>query len=296
MSSQTPVQNSLNFGYACINNSIRKDGIFTGRTCRIKNFSLARVSELIEKNTADLFNILKWNEENRIRLFRVSSDLFPFYDHPDLRYSIDDLPHREEIYHNFRLCKELALKSGQRLTMHPGPYTNLSSPNDDVRKKARLTLAMHRDIMQLLESRDPVINIHVGGNFSKERAQTFCKEVEILPLSIRNMLTVENDDKPNGYSVNRLWENIWYWTGVPILIDLHHHKFCNDGRTMKEDYYTAMSTWNGRKPKIHYSESDPNKRAQAHSYLVEGPIPDFVEGDVMIESKGKELSCLAIMG
>ena len=278
----------MNLGYACINNSLRQKGVFTNRTCRLKNFSLQRVSELIKQNSADLVKILQWNELNNIHLFRVSSDILPFADHPELKYSIDDLPHKEEIYHNFNQCKELAHKTDQRLTMHPGPYTSLSSPNEQIRQKARLTLAMHRDILQLLGSKDPVINIHIGGNASAERSATFCREVERLPLSVRNMLTVENDDKPNGYSVKKLWEKIWYFTGTPIVMDFHHWKFCHEEQSMEQDYYTALGTWGERKPKTHYSESAEGKRPQAHSYYIEGPLPDFLDVDCMIECKGKE--------
>ena len=58
----------------------------------------------------------------------------------------------------------------------------------------------------------------------------------------------------------------------------------------------AFESWRGfvEIPKIHYSESKPNARPQAHSDYIQEPIPNLgdVEYDVMIEAKAKDLALL----
>lgn len=69
-------------GYACINTQLRKKNIFCSRTCRIetiKKKGIAYLKELCWKNLEDLEKILHWNKENGIKLFRISSELFPFF-------------------------------------------------------------------------------------------------------------------------------------------------------------------------------------------------------------------------
>ena len=81
----------MKLGYACINSTLQAaEGITTNRGMRQKTFNekgLDYVSELALQNCKDLVNIVKWNEKMDIKLFRMSSDIFPwmtFYDFTDL--------------------------------------------------------------------------------------------------------------------------------------------------------------------------------------------------------------------
>ena len=81
----------MKLGYACINSTLQAaGGITTNRGMRQKTFNekgLDYVSELALQNCRDLVTIIKWNEEMGIKLFRMSSDLFPwatFYDFEEL--------------------------------------------------------------------------------------------------------------------------------------------------------------------------------------------------------------------
>ena len=71
----------MKIGYACINTILKAGGITTNRGMRQKTFNekgLDYVSELALQNCRDLVNIVKWNEEMGIKLFRMSSDIFPW--------------------------------------------------------------------------------------------------------------------------------------------------------------------------------------------------------------------------
>ena len=65
-------------GYACINMGLRSEDIFTNRTLRkatLLDKGYEYLSELIIANLEDLKLVLKWNEENDHRFFRISSEI-----------------------------------------------------------------------------------------------------------------------------------------------------------------------------------------------------------------------------
>ena len=93
----------MNLGYACINTALKSGGIFTNRTMRRKTFEskgLDYVSELALQNVKDLETHIHWNHEFGIKLFRLSSQIFPWME----EYNWEDLKDWDEI-------KSLMLKS-----------------------------------------------------------------------------------------------------------------------------------------------------------------------------------------
>lgn len=290
-----------NIGYACQNLSIN-DGkknsqkILTDRTCRLANFSIGNVSELILKNSEDLVKIMLWNAANQIKFFRVSSNIFPFYDHCDLAYSIQDLSSASAVSANFSEAGKIAKENGIRLSCHPGPYTCLASPMQDIADKAIKTIEMHHVMGKMLDSKDFCINFHVGGVYdSKEgAADRFCENFSRLPQEIQDQVTIENDDKESMWSITDLHEKIHKRCGVKLVLDIHHHKFRSD-ESLADAAKIAFSTWKTGTPKVHYSESAEKKRPQAHSDFVENCIPELcgdVYYDVMIEAKQKDKALL----
>ena len=66
----------IRLGYACINMYLnsKKNKITTNRSMIKKTFlskGLPYASELALKNSKDLIKILKWNEDNDLKLFRM---------------------------------------------------------------------------------------------------------------------------------------------------------------------------------------------------------------------------------
>ena len=293
-------------GYACQNLSLAqtrkpKDRLFTDRTLRMDRFSLERVGELGTRNAADLLPILQWNVANGIRFFRIGSGMFPFMDHPELGYSVDALrtEHADAIRAHLKGAGEYAKAHGLRLSCHPGPYTCLASPDHDTADKSIKCLEMHSLIADLLGYGDEfAINIHVGGTYGDKvsAAKRFVDRFNTLSPRIRGRLTVENDDKASMWSMSDLHEILWSRCPVKLVLDIHHHRFCNR-ETLRQAADMAFSTWEGfcEIPKVHYSESKPGPRPQAHSDYVRGEIPalsDTVQYDVMLEAKCKDLALL----
>ena len=288
-------------GYACKNMSItQREKVLTDRTCRMDKFSITRANELALKNSADLLRILQWNYENNIQFFRIGSGIFPFIDHPDLQYKLADLPDAVAIQLNLQTAGAFAKRKLTRLSCHPGPYTCLASPNPKTVEKSLLGLQMHSTLADLLGyGEEFAINIHVGGVYEDKAAtaKRFVQVYQQLTPLLQRRLTLENDDKASMWSIQELYDLVHKHCGVKLVLDIHHHKFCEGGNTLETAAQLAFSTWAGFSeiPKIHYSESRPNSRPQAHSDYLKESIPvlcNDTEYDVMIEAKSKDLALI----
>ena len=276
----------------------KKDQITASRTLRMSGFSLDRVGQLALQNSKDLVKIMEWNRDNEIKMFRVSSEIFPFMDHPELGYSLRDLSreHHTDIVSELVEAGSIAREAGIRLSCHPGPYTCLASPNSAIVVKSMRSLEMHQLIGSLLgQDHDFNINIHVGGVYEDKQAtaERFCENFKRLNPALKMQLTLENDDKQSMWSPKELYDMIYSKCGVRLVYDYHHHRFCSN-ETVDEAVDMMFSTWSeDQVPKIHYSESAPGKRPQAHSDYIEGPLPEFNTDrmyDVMLETKAKDLA------
>ena len=295
----------MKLGYACINSTLQAaGGITTNRGMRQKTFNergLPYVSELALQNVKDLENIVRWNWEMGIRLFRMSSDIFPWMTF----YEFEQLPDYPMIDVYLKNIGALAKQYGQRLTFHPSHFNALGSPNPIVVEKAIKELNKHGEIMDIMGLSNTVynkINIHVGGAYGDKKAtlNRWCDNFNKLNDSTKSRLTIENDDKANMYSVGELYWGIHKVVGIPIVFDYYHHKFCTGGLSEQEALNVAISTWpKDIPPCCHYSESrrkehlDESIRAQAHSDLISGIIESYgLDIDVVVEAKHKELAVL----
>jgi len=298
----------VRYGYCCINlslaESLGKAAPTTNRTMIKKTFDqkgLNWASNLALQNCQDIMPILKWNLENRIYLFRLSSSIFPWAS----EYKISDLKDISKIKAALKDAGDFAIENGIRITSHPGPYNKLCSDKESVVLNTIRDLEIHGetfDLMGLDQNHNAKINIHLGGAYGEKdlAISRFISNFWRLPDSVRTRLTVENDDRESLYSTRELVELLHPKTGIPIVHDQHHHTFCDGGLTQKEAMTLASQTWvDGIRQVIHYSESrsvefgDSKIKPQAHSDFIRNRIEDFgLNVDVMIESKMKDLSLL----
>ena len=291
----------MNLGYACINLTLSntKPRITTNRGMVKKTFiekGLAYAGDLALQNVKDLLIILKWNQSKGINFFRVSSDLFPWASH----YNLKTLPQFTEIKKHLWNIGIYAKENKMRLTFHPGPFNVLTSPKESVVDNTLKDLEIHGQICDLLNlSQSPFnkINIHCNGVYGNKKSamDRFCSNFKLLSDSVQKRLTLENDDKESMYSVRDLMY-IHEKIHIPIVFDYHHHKFCNGNLTEREALELAISTWpKSIKPVVHYSESkslhinDKKIKDQAHSdYIKKLPNTYGHDLDIMVEAKAKE--------
>ena len=295
----------MNLGYACINMTLgsQKPRVTTNRSMIKRTFlekGIEYAGELGLQNAKDLFTILQWNNRKGIKVFRVSSDMFPWAS----EYGIENSPYYKRIETVLRACGNFATTNGIRITSHPGPFNVLVSPREHVVENTIKDLEIHGKIFDMMGlSRTPYnkLNIHCNGVYGDKISamDRFCKNFEKLSPAVQGRLTVENDDKASMYSVKDLMY-IHERIGIPIVFDYHHHLFNTGDLSEQEALELAISTWpNDIKPIVHYSESkalheeNSKLKPQAHSdYINELPNLYGNDVDVMVEAKAKELSIL----
>jgi UV DNA damage endonuclease len=286
----------MNLGYACINLSLGKK-VTTNRTMIKKTFidkGLDYVSDLVLLNVADLERIIDWNDANDIKLYRMSSDMFPWA----TEYNFEELKDWKEISIILKRCGDKAKQYNQRLSFHPGPFNVLTSPKESVVLNTIADLEVHGRIMDAIGlSQTPYnkINIHCNGVYGDKKSamDRFIANFGRLSKSVQNRLTVENDDKASMYSVKDLMY-IHEKTGIPIVFDYHHHKFCTGDLTEEQALRLAVSTWpEGIVAAVHYSESADGRKPQAHSdYIFERIDTYGIDVAIMVEAKKKDLTIL----
>lgn len=69
----------MRIGYASLTTGVRETNF---RTCILKNASSENLLAIIEDNLHSLENIIDYNIQNGIKLFRISSGIIPFGSSP----------------------------------------------------------------------------------------------------------------------------------------------------------------------------------------------------------------------
>jgi UV DNA damage endonuclease len=261
---------------------------------------LPYVSTLARRNLADLYELLAWNRDHGIRLYRCTSSLVPW----NSQFERTELPEYDEIRRLARRCGDLITDAEMRLTFHPDYWCKPASDSPETRERARRAIEYHADRFDLLGL--PVspyygITVHIGATYGdiEATAERFGAFFDGLSEAAQARLTVENDDKASLWSVPELVDRISEPTGVPVVFDYHHHSFTDRGYTYREAFELAATTWSDVRPMTHYSEParlrDPTARPQAHAEFV-ADLPAWLraDADVMIEADGKERAVLRL--
>lgn len=283
----------MKIGYPCINRSI---GCTSAKTFRLGSYSEQRLIETVSANLDCLGKILKYNLENRLLFFRITSDLVPFASHTVNRFDWQS---------HFRAeFKELGCFIKQhdfRISMHPDQFVLINSPNKEVQESSLRELKYHAEVLDLLGLDSTAkIQIHVGGVYADKTAsiQRFVSRYSHLPDSIRKRLVIENDDRLFSVKDCLL---VYRLTGIPVLFDSFHHEVNNSGESSSEAFKLTASTWEARDgvPMVDYSSQAPGAKKGKHVESIE-PLhfKSFIEAtagydfDVMLEIKDKEKSAL----
>lgn len=299
MSIPKPIQ----LGLCCINTELRaeKPPVFCSRKMiirTIKEKGLDVLKEKILQNLSDAITMIRWNEENGIRVLRLSSELFPHKSNQQIEDYSFDFAHD--------LLKKVgdeAKKYNHRITFHPGQYNVVGTPTQAAFQQTIRDLSYHATVLDLMGMGvDSVMVVHGGGIYNDKQAtiQRWCEQYMLLPDNVRNRLVLENCEK--CYSI----EDCLYISSqvnIPVVFDTHHYDCYNklhpDNQMQPPENYMAaiLESWTRRgiKPKFHISEQGSGKIGH-HSdfievvpdYLLEIPEKYGIEIDIMIEAKMKE--------
>jgi UV DNA damage endonuclease len=278
----------MKLGYACINLTLGR----TFRTLRLATLKAqgpAYLQLLVNENMQLLADILHWNREQQIMMYRLSSELVPFGSHEAVDMLALDFPQKQEI---------ARLAQGMRLSTHPGQFT-LPSAQGEIWEKSRRDLDYHWTLTTILGIEGDIV-LHGGGVYGERAAtaQRIKRNLLSLPAEIFRRIRLENDER--AWSVRDLLP-ICEEIGVPLIVDGLHHQIYGEEPLADLPWDRILATWHGLTPKLHYSEQDPTKRPGAHSLYADAhAFQQFVASvhlpayDVMLECKAKELALLQL--
>ncbi|HET6312281.1 MAG TPA: UV DNA damage repair endonuclease UvsE [Chloroflexia bacterium] len=257
-----------------------------------------------------------------ISMYRLSSNLAPYYTDPSRPQFSGQLEEsRQALADTGALARGLDI----RLSMHPGQYTVLNSPNEAIYQAAVRELRYAADVLDYMQMPyDNKVIVHIGGAYGDKgpALQRWIERYPLLPANVRARLVIENDD-----TIFNVADALYVsgHTGVPIVFDNLHHRVnpsALSGHDVALDEAAALhlclDTWPAdQRPKVHYSDQrtqpvlvrvkGKGTRTQAPSA---GAHADYVDPagflaflqragdprfDVMFEAKAKELAVLRVM-
>ncbi|MEG4055919.1 MULTISPECIES: UV DNA damage repair endonuclease UvsE [unclassified Microcoleus] len=244
--------------------------------------------ELYTDNLKRLDKAIDFCFANQIKLYRMTSALFPFAD-TDLGEAV-----LHSMTEELRNTGDRALSLGIRLVLHPDQFVVLSSDKPDVVANSIKILATHALILDILgQPRSPqaLMNIHGG---KSDRTSQLKSVIRDLPESIRSRLTFENDEY--AYSSSEILE-VCLDTGVPMVFDAHHHVIHEhletyDEPSVAEMLAAARTTWSVPEWQlVHISNGREFFADPRHSDLItEMPNCYYQAPWIEVEAKFKELA------
>lgn len=246
-------------------------------------------------NMRALEAMLRYCASARIPLMRISSDIVPLASHPQNTFDW-----RAELHDELQGLRAVLNQTGIRVSMHPGQYTVLNSPKQDVVEHAVEDLAFHADFLDALGADGSArIVLHLGGGYG-DRASALARLAEnllALPQRVLTRISLENDERT--FTIEDAL-HICGKCGLPAIFDVFHHSLNAPERGSLAYWLDhVMESWcpqHGR-PKLHYSQQLAGGKPGMHSRTI--AMQEFMEFhqslgqrevDVMLEVKDKNLS------
>ncbi len=286
----------MNIGYACLTIGVLDT---TMKKCLLKNVNDDTLSSVIKNNLKSLENMLIYNSENNVHIFRISSDLIPFGSDRKVNH-IDWINQFDTEWKNL---KDLIKKNNIRVSMHPGQYTVLNAQDNSIVDRAISDLEYHAQVLSALGTDNSCkIILHIGGVYNDKEAaiNRFIDNFNTLSTDVKNRLVIENDDR--SYNINDVL-TISQRTNIPVVYDNLHNELNPYDQSLSDEYWIKRcnATWRKQdgKQKIHYSQKNQNKKEGSHSNTIS--INEFlcfhqsissIDPDIMLEVKDKNISAV----
>ena len=244
--------------------------------------------ELYADNLVRLNGALDFCSGRGLKLYRLTSGLFPFADD---EAGADVL---EEFQNEARRTGERATMLGIRLVIHPDQFVVLSSDSEQVVANSIKILETHAHVLDLLaqpRTSWTVIEIHGGKG---DRTRRLVEVIGTLPDAIRTRLALENDEY--AYSAAQILE-VCRKACVLMVFDAHHH-VCREKLTSYEDesvahfLAAARETWPVPEWQlVHISNGRTAFNDRHHSDLITEMPSAYARAPwIEVEAKHKELA------
>ena len=278
-------------GLVCITttDAVRYRALTRKRLLQFDTLEQKRIlRELYAANLVRLNNALDFCSERGLKLYRLTSGLFPFADDAA---GADVL---EEFQDEARRTGERATALGIRLVIHPDQFVVLSSDSEGVVANSIKILETHAHVFDLLaqpRSAWAVMEIHGGKG---DRTERLIEVIRALPDAIRTRLALENDEY--AYSAEQILD-VCRRAKVPMVFDAHHH-VCREKLTSYEDesvanfLAAARETWPVPEWQlVHISNGRTAFNDRHHSDLITDMPSAYARAPwIEVEAKHKELA------
>ncbi len=278
-------------GLVCITTSdaVRYRALTRKRLLQFEETEQKRMlRELYADNLARLNLALDFCSGRRLRLYRMTSGLFPFADDAIGEDVLEEL--REQVAATGRR----AISLGIRLVLHPDQFVVLNSDSPQVIVNSIKILETHARVMDMLEqprSAWALIEIHGGKG---GRAERLVETTRNLPEAVRSRLAFENDEYT--YSAAEILE-VCRASGVPMVFDAHHHLVHEklesyDDESVGRMLKAARETWPVPEWQlVHISNGRESFNDRNHSDLITTMPAAFRDAPwIEVEAKQKELA------
>ncbi|MGL6173028.1 MAG: UV DNA damage repair endonuclease UvsE [Cellulosilyticaceae bacterium] len=285
-------------GYACINMSL-KNRFRTFRLKTVEERDISKIKEVIYHNIKLLGDIIHYNINNNIYVYRISSDIIPFGSHPAMikileEEGIMDVP---QVAANLKFIADKRVEYNMRLSMHPSQFTLLTSPKEEITERAILDINYQTQFLKKIGGSNLIL--HIGGAYG-DKDQALAR-FEDHVMKYKNMidttiLTIENDDKTyTSKEVITTCKKL----GLKWVYDFHHER-CNPSenneifqmlKVYPPDKYHLSSGVNGviKPPHAEFITRE-DYEALIHQLQQAG----IAEADIMLEAKQKNLAIFEI--
>lgn len=262
---------------------------------------LNKLKKVSYSNIVDLRKILKYNIQNNIHFYRITSSLIPLATHPEVNWD-----YRKIFAVDFKIIGDLIKKYNMRIDTHPDQFNVINSVNDKVVESTKRNLWFHVNLFKDMGYPLGKMVLHIGSatGGKKTAIKRFENNFKKYPDEITSKLILENDDKTfTAMETLQLCKIL----GIPMVLDVYHH-ICNDGGySIEEILPDILNTWKGEKlpPKLHFSSPKEHPKDRKHADFIDGK--DFVEFielckplnkdiDIMLEAKKKDLALFNLAG
>jgi len=293
----------LRFGLCCI--FVHQPIQFRQTTAKTllrlsRDEQLHKLSALCLHNVQSLVKALKFATGEGIMAFRILSPLFPRYTHPEVGYTLSELPEADEIEEVLGSINDFRAAQDIRLSFHPDQFNVLSSPNQLVVNNTLRELEYQGMVAELVGAE--VITLHAGGSYGDKKTalERLQGTFGLLSERVRSRLALENDDV--SFTPADLLP-VCAELGIPFVYDVHHHRCLPDNLSVDEATKECATLWQrlGREPYFHLSspkngwrQGSPRPHAD---YIDPQDFPAVwlpMDATVDIEAKAKELAVLRL--
>lgn len=283
----------MKIGYTALNWTIGCSG---AKTFRLKSYSHEKLIETAKNNLDCLLTMLKFNVENNLLFFRITSRLIPFASH-----FIMDFDWKDYFKEDFKKISKFIMENNIRISMHPGQFVVINTKDPEVFKRGLNELKYHAEVFNLLKLDNTAkMQVHVGGVYGDKykSMERFIKRYGDLEKSIKRILVIENDEK--SYNLTECLE-ISKKTKIPVLFDYFHHELNNSNENLQDCFEKFTKTWKAKDglPMVDYSSQKEDKPKGTHIESIDldhfKKFLRYTENfnfDIMLEIKDKETSAL----